>query len=395
MRLLPAEEKPHTLVKVVCNLVEQLRQDIFPYSLELTVSSPESPPASMESAPSHNSNSVKLSLGKFEVISNQNRADAGRQSSQHRETTIELPVHDPPLPWGDVCLPILSGDVKYGKHLDEEDDAWLLPPTDGDGTVKYNFELLYELFMDLNPKRIFVGDSPDLCDPRITVSAILEYLRVVEAARWHTFQWLTPRVHRLREIQSDWLSKHSRFPENLSLGLRIESPYHIEKMLEAFNECRAERRFLALFPFRSDRYQPLSRHGDSLCQLIKKLRLPWLIFGGSTDVSGRSSLTSADAKYIVGTFQDAGTRIFYTTENSEGAFEQDGKPKLTGTRDSPGTQTRKTVMTPFEALRELPVYAQNSVCDVSGFVRKFSGAEVFGPGRAAAWVSSVAPRKMA
>lgn len=386
---LPKGKRPEALIEMLREVLTRISSAIAPYTANLDVTTSAAQPANPEPDPGTGSGQANLPVRKVAVISAITRTKpCTEQTAELDRSVAEAPASALAHPLGDICLSSLRGDGAYGMQMIQAGyDALLFPPEDGDATLEFDANNLYRVLDDQVPKRIFISDWPDLCDPRVPLEVILEHLRVMEAARWHTFQWLTSIHSRFGQIQSAWLpqSLRHRWPSNLSLGSRIVSPYHVPEELEVFKAYRAEHKFLALLPFRSDDNSPLSKHGEPLRQLIREARLPWLLFGGSIDPrNGRSSLSSADATFIVQAFTEAGTKICYTTIDGRSAFEQDGRPKPVGPDEHSAAKSSRSFLTRLEQFKEIPAYKQHPVCDVSGFERRYSAVTILGPKGAAA-----------
>lgn len=92
------------------------------------------------------------------------------------------------------------------------------------------------------PRVIFVNSMSDLFHRSVPDRTILKLIDVMRAAHWHTFQILTKRAERLREISStiDW-------PNNVWMGVSVESQRHVDR-IDALREVDASVRFLSCEP---------------------------------------------------------------------------------------------------------------------------------------------------
>ena len=92
------------------------------------------------------------------------------------------------------------------------------------------------------PRVIFVNSMSDLLHPSVPDPVILKLIEVMRTAHWHTFQILTKRADRLRELGSviDW-------PSNVWMGVSVESQRYVSRV-EALRQTPARVRFLSCEP---------------------------------------------------------------------------------------------------------------------------------------------------
>lgn len=101
------------------------------------------------------------------------------------------------------------------------------------------------------PRRVFVNSMSDLFHERVPGDYIVSIARVMEAANWHTYQVLTKRSARMR----DMLSSELRFAagqEHIWWGVSIENRKHGIPRLEHLRESRVGVRFLSIEPLLED-----------------------------------------------------------------------------------------------------------------------------------------------
>ena len=93
-----------------------------------------------------------------------------------------------------------------------------------------------------SPRRVFVNSMSDLFHEDIPVGFIRDVFRVMERAHWHTFQVLTKRDERLRELapQLDW-------SPNVWMGVTIENRRFVTRA-DALREVPAAVRFISAEP---------------------------------------------------------------------------------------------------------------------------------------------------
>jgi protein gp37 len=114
------------------------------------------------------------------------------------------------------------------------------------------------------PRVIFVNSMSDLFHEKISISYIKKVFNVMERASWHTFQILTKRAERLKN-----LSPLLNWPENVWQGVSVENERYSERALK-LQEVPAAVRFLSVEP---------------LLGPIKRLPLEgisWVIVGGES-----------------------------------------------------------------------------------------------------------------
>ncbi len=101
------------------------------------------------------------------------------------------------------------------------------------------------------PKRIFVNSMSDLFHEDIPTDYIAKVGRVMESANWHTYQVLTKRHDRMRELLSGelkWMSTLS----HVWFGVSVEDREHGLPRLESLRRTPARVRFLSVEPLLED-----------------------------------------------------------------------------------------------------------------------------------------------
>jgi protein gp37 len=102
-----------------------------------------------------------------------------------------------------------------------------------------------------SPKMIFVNSMSDLFHDKVPEEYIIAVARVMAAARWHTFQVLTKRSKRLRQL----LSTHLDFAANLPhiwWGVSVENKKHGLPRIADLRSAPAAVRFLSVEPLLED-----------------------------------------------------------------------------------------------------------------------------------------------
>ena len=133
----------------------------------------------------------------------------------------------------------LMGSTKYAKITRKSDRRAIW-------TGRLNFS-----DVDLNtptkwskPRRIFVNSMSDLFHEQVPESFIARVWRVMEQAHWHSYQILTKRPHRMRDIL-----RNGSIPtlKNVWIGTSVESQEYLGR-LELLRETPAHVRFVSFEP---------------------------------------------------------------------------------------------------------------------------------------------------
>lgn len=92
------------------------------------------------------------------------------------------------------------------------------------------------------PKMIFVNSMSDLFHEKVPVDFLKSVFDVMRRAEWHTFQVLTKRSERLKELASllEW-------PKNVWMGVSVESNDYVSRV-DDLRAVPAAVRFLSLEP---------------------------------------------------------------------------------------------------------------------------------------------------
>ena len=93
-------------------------------------------------------------------------------------------------------------------------------------------------------QRVFVNSMSDLFQEAVPVEFVRRVWTVMEQAHWHTYQVLTKRPERMREILSD---RGFRVLPNVWLGTSVESADYISR-IDELRETPAEVRFVSFEP---------------------------------------------------------------------------------------------------------------------------------------------------
>jgi len=145
----------------------------------------------------------------------------------------------------------------------------------GQPHYKNGFKLaLHEDALDIplrwkKPKMIFVNSMSDLFHKDVPFEFIQQVFEVMGNAHWHTFQVLTKRSERLRE-----LSTKLKWAENIWMGVSIENNAN-RKRMDDLAVCNSSVKFLSLEPLLG----PLPN--------LELTELDWVIVGGESGPGAR------------------------------------------------------------------------------------------------------------
>jgi protein gp37 len=119
------------------------------------------------------------------------------------------------------------------------------------------------------PQMVFVNSMSDLFHEQVPVKFILRVFEVMRRASWHTFQVLTKRSARLRQLdpEIDW-------PPNVWMGVSVESERYRFRIDHLRQTC-AHVKFLSLEPL----LRPLPR--------LDLQGIQWVIVGGESGPGAR------------------------------------------------------------------------------------------------------------
>src|SRR5438105_2004044 len=102
-----------------------------------------------------------------------------------------------------------------------------------------------------NPKRVFVNSMSDLFHEGVSEDYIASVARVMQQASWHTFQVLTKRSERMRDLLSGALRFAAELP-NVWWGVSVEDRRHGLPRIDHLRAAPAAVRFLSIEPLLED-----------------------------------------------------------------------------------------------------------------------------------------------
>jgi protein gp37 len=125
-----------------------------------------------------------------------------------------------------------------------------------------------------SPKMIFVNSMSDLFQEGVPDDYVEAVARVMTAAKWHTFQVLTKRSERLRDLLNtkiDFAAKQS----HIWWGVSVENQKHGLPRIEHLRQSSALHRFLSIEPLLED------------LGTINLDAINWVIVGGESGARAR------------------------------------------------------------------------------------------------------------
>jgi len=135
-------------------------------------------------------------------------------------------------------------------------------------------EKLSEPFRWSSPKTVFVNSMSDLFQKEIPVDYIADVARVMLQAPWHTFQVLTKRSERLRDLLQGPLGFAARAP-HIWWGVSVEDKRYGVPRIDHLRSAPASVRFLSIEPLLED------------IGPIDLTEIHWVIVGGESGHGAR------------------------------------------------------------------------------------------------------------
>jgi len=124
------------------------------------------------------------------------------------------------------------------------------------------------------PRMIFVNSMSDLFHDRVPAAYIVAVAQVMVAANWHTYQVLTKRSDRLREMLNSSLSLVSKQP-HIWWGVSVENRKYGLPRIDDLGASDAAIRFLSVEPLLEDLGQ------------LNLAGIDWVIVGGESGPGAR------------------------------------------------------------------------------------------------------------
>jgi protein gp37 len=120
-----------------------------------------------------------------------------------------------------------------------------------------------------SPRKIFVNSMSDLFHESVPTEYIARVGEVMRTAKWHIFQVLTKRPHRMQSLLNGRLRELGLL-QNVWWGVSVEDRHHGVPRIEILQNTNAAVRFLSVEPL-------LEQLGD-----LDLSRIDWVIVGGES-----------------------------------------------------------------------------------------------------------------
>lgn len=158
-------------------------------------------------------------------------------------------------------------------------------------------EKLGEPLLWKTPKMVFVNSMSDLFHEGVADEYIVEVARVMTQANWHTYQVLTKRHERLRELLRTKL-RFAAKPGWIWWGVSVEDKKYGIPRIDSLRESTARVRFLSIEPLIED----IGR--------INLEGISWVIVGGESGPGARP-IEAQWVRSIREQCRSAGVRFFF------------------------------------------------------------------------------------
>lgn len=135
-------------------------------------------------------------------------------------------------------------------------------------------EKLAEPLRWASPKMVFTNSMSDLFHEEVPETYILEVIRVMQLANWHTYQVLTKRAERMKELLNGLLHEAS-LEKHIWWGVSVEDQKYGLPRIEELRNTPASIKFLSIEPLLED----LGK--------IDLTGISWVIVGGESGPKAR------------------------------------------------------------------------------------------------------------
>jgi protein gp37 len=125
-----------------------------------------------------------------------------------------------------------------------------------------------------SPRMVFVNSMSDLFHEDVSDDYVLSVVQVMQLANWHTYQLLTKRSERLRDMLRTKL-REGADQQNIWWGVSVENRKHGLPRIDHLREAPATVRFLSIEPLLEDL-------GD-----VNLAGIHWVIVGGESGAGAR------------------------------------------------------------------------------------------------------------
>ena len=187
----------------------------------------------------------------------------------------------------------------------------------------FDFRLVPEKLCDplrwTKPKTVFVNSMSDLFQDAVQDEYIVTVARVMDMANWHTYQVLTKRAERLREMLTTQLRFAAHAP-HIWWGVSVEDKQYGLPRIEHLRATPAQVRFLSIEPLLED-LGPINLQG-----------IHWVIVGGESGPGARP-MEKDWAETIRGQCESVGVPFFF---KQWGGVQKDWAETIRGQCESVG-----------------------------------------------------------
>lgn len=128
-----------------------------------------------------------------------------------------------------------------------------------------------------SPKMIFVNSMSDLFHQDVPDDFIVSVVQVMKLANWHTYQVLTKRSERMRDMLNGKLA-FARMHDHIWWGVSVEDRKYGVPRIDDLRQAKVAMRFLSVEPLLED-VSPLDLRG-----------IHWVIVGGESGPGARPML---------------------------------------------------------------------------------------------------------
>lgn len=147
------------------------------------------------------------------------------------------------------------------------------------------------------PKMVFVNSMSDLFHKDVSDDYIQSVVRVMRLANWHTYQILTKRSERLRDLLLTKLREAAEEP-HIWWGVSVENCRHGMPRIEHLRQAPARVRFLSVEPLLED------------LGVIDLQGISWVIVGGESG-HGARAMDPAWVRNVRDRCRDASVPFFF------------------------------------------------------------------------------------
>jgi protein gp37 len=181
---------------------------------------------------------------------------------------------------------------------------------------------------------VFVNSMSDLFQIDVPESYITAVFEVMEIANWHTYQVLTKRSERMREVVGRVYSERA-VPDHIWFGVSVEDQRYGLPRIDHLRQTPGAIRFLSIEPLLEDLGQ------------FDLAGIDWVIVGGESGPGARP-MRKEWVESILAQCQAAGALFFF---KQWGGIQKSRTGRLLNGRTYDERPSRKPVETPRKPLR--------------------------------------------